>query len=250
MKPRKRFGQHFLRDPALIKKMAELVAPAAGEEILEIGPGDGALTAELLQAEARLLAVEIDRDLAAVLEKRFGSGLRLIVGDVLKQDLSVLLQGGRRVVGNLPYGISTPLLLKLAACETPEMWLMLQKEVAERVCAAPGEAEYGRLTVSVRLFFDAAIVMRAPPEAFWPPPKVDSAVVRLSRREPPPHSPLIQKVLASAFQTRRKMIANGLAAFDVDWASAGIDSARRPQTLSPEEFARLSLYVQEKKGDI
>ncbi|MGI9306022.1 MAG: 16S rRNA (adenine(1518)-N(6)/adenine(1519)-N(6))-dimethyltransferase RsmA [Gammaproteobacteria bacterium] len=244
MKPRKRFGQHFLRDRKIIDEIILHIAPREGEEMLEIGPGDGALTAELLRAGAALTAVEIDRDLAEKLRARFGARLNLIVNDALREDLRGHLRGGMRAAGNLPYNISTPLLLRLAECGAREMWLMMQEEVAVRVCAPPGGAEYGRLTASVRLFYDAKRVLSAPPQAFSPPPKVHSAMVKLVRRESPPQfAAHLPALLSAAFQSRRKMLGNALAAFAVNWRAAEIDPARRAQTLSPEEFARLSLHA-------
>lgn len=241
---RRRFGQHFLRDESILGELIAQICPTPGEEMLEIGPGDGALTGRLLRAGAALAAIEIDRDLARQLRAKFPA-LRLIVNDVLRENLPHFLQNGMRVAGNLPYNISTPLLIRLAECAPREMWLMVQKEVASRVCATPGGADYGRLTASVRLRYDAVIAMFVPPEAFSPPPKVDSAVIRLTRRDGvPPHSPLLPEVIAAAFQSRRKMLANGLSDFVVDWRAADIDSSRRPQTLSPQEFARLSLYAE------
>ncbi|MBE8158117.1 MAG: ribosomal RNA small subunit methyltransferase A [Betaproteobacteria bacterium] len=244
MKPRKRFGQHFLRDDKIIAEIVRRICPRAGENILEIGPGDGALTAKLLEAGAALTAVEIDRSLAEKLRARFGAKLNLINGDALQENLSELLDGGGRAAGNLPYNISTPLLLKLAESGAREMWLMLQEEVAARICAPPGAAEYGRLTVSVRLFYDAEYVLAVPPRAFSPPPKVNSAVIKLSRRAPPPRAPCFSVLVAAAFQSRRKMLGNGLSDFSVNWRGAEISPQRRPQTLSPEEFARLSFYAE------
>lgn len=246
---RRRFGQHFLRDENILGELVARINPRAGEEMLEIGPGDGALTGRLLRAGANLSAVEIDRDLAEKLRAEFPN-LRLIVGDVLKENLPHLLRNGIRVAGNLPYNISTPLLIRLCESRAREMWLMVQKEVAARVCAPPGGTEYGRLTVSVRLRYDAAAEMSAPPEAFSPPPKVDSAVIKLTRRENPPQfAPSLPLLVSAAFQNRRKMLANGLSDFAIDWRGAEIDPARRPQTLSPEEFARLSLYTKQSSAE-
>ena len=240
---RRRFGQHFLRDKTVISEMVRQIGAGADEEMLEVGPGDGALTEHFLRAGAALTAVEIDRDLAAKLRTRFPN-LRLIVNDILKEDLSHLVKNEMRVAGNLPYNISTPLLIRLAECAPREMWLMVQKEVAARICASPGAAEYGRLTVSVRLQYDAVIAMAVSPEAFSPPPKVESAVVKLiRRRQIPRYSPILPQIVAAAFQSRRKMLANGLSDFSVDWCGAAIDERARPQTLSPDQFARLSLYA-------
>ena len=248
MIPRRRFGQHFLRDEKILDELVARICPRPGERMLEIGPGDGALTGRLLRAGAILTAIEIDRDLANKLRARFPA-LNLIVGDALKENLPHLLQSEMRAAGNLPYNISTPLLFRLAECRPREMILMVQKEVAERICAAPGGAEYGRLTASLRLQYDAAVEMFAPPQAFSPPPQVDSAAIKLTRRsETPPHSPLLPSLLAAAFQSRRKILGNGLSAFAVDWQGADIAPSRRPQTLSPDEFARLSLYAKSKNS--
>ena len=242
---RRRFGQHFLRDREVVGELIRRIAPRSGETLLEIGPGDGALTEHLLQSGAAVTAVEIDRDLADGLLRRFqttfAGQFKLIVGDVLKEDLDELLKNGLRTVGNLPYNISAPLLLKLSQTHSREMWLMMQKEVASRLCASPGDSDYGRLTVSARLNYAARAEMQVPPSAFSPPPKVDSTVLRLTRRDSPLlPPPLLPALLSAAFQSRRKTLSNGLAAFHVNWQSADIAPTRRPQTLSPEEFIRLS----------
>ena len=234
-----------MRDREVVGELIRRIAPRSGETLLEIGPGDGALTEHLLQSGAAVTAVEIDRDLADGLLRRFqttfAGQFKLIVGDVLKEDLEELLKSGMRAVGNLPYNISAPLLLKLSQTRSREMWLMMQKEVASRLCASPGDSDYGRLTVSARLNYAARAEMQVPPSAFSPPPKVDSTVLRLTRRDSPlSPPPLLPALLSAAFQSRRKTLSNGLAAFNVDWQKADIAPTRRPQTLSPEEFIRLS----------
>ncbi|MDM5148133.1 16S rRNA (adenine(1518)-N(6)/adenine(1519)-N(6))-dimethyltransferase RsmA [Candidatus Persebacteraceae bacterium Df01] len=243
--PRKRFGQHFLRDKNLINALLKHIAPQEGEEFLEIGPGNGALTEALLQAPINLTAIEIDRELADGLRTRFGKKLHLLVDDVLCTDLAGLLAGGNvRVAGNLPYNISTPLLLRLADCRSRDMHLMLQREVAMRLLAQPGGSDYGRLTVSVRLSYDVEEVLQAPPEAFWPAPKVHSTVVRLLPRTLPlTLTPTLQILLKAAFQSRRKMLGNALKKFTINWQTANIEPTRRPQTLSPEEFSRLATHM-------
>ncbi len=244
MTTRRRFGQHFLHDTSVINTLIQHIAPQEGEPMLEIGPGGGVLTKKLLQAKVMLSAIEIDYELADKLQRQFGEQLHLIVNDVLKEDLNARLENGMRVVGNLPYNISTPLLLQLAQSKTKEMWLMVQKEVAARVCAKEGSKEYGRLTISLRLRFEASYEMEVPPSAFTPPPKVVSAVLRLRpRKSPIADSPMLATILAAAFQSRRKMLGNGLANFTVNWQAANIAPSRRPQTLSPEEFARLAEYT-------
>ena len=241
-----------MRDREVVGELIRRIAPRSGETLLEIGPGDGALTEHLLQAGAAVTAVEIDRDLADGLLRRFqttfAGQFKLIVGDVLKEDLEELLKSGMRTVGNLPYNISAPLLLKLSQTRSREMWLMMQKEVASRLCASPGDSDYGRLTVSARLNYAARAEMQVPPSAFSPPPKVDSTVLRLTRRDSPlSPPPLLPALLSAAFQSRRKTLSNGLAAFNVDWQSADIAPTRRPQTLSPEEFIRLSQNAEPKQ---
>ena len=241
-----------MRDREVVGELIRRIAPRSGETLLEIGPGDGALTEHLLQSGAAVTAVEIDRDLADGLLRRFqttfAGQFKLIVGDVLKEDLEELLKSGMRTVGNLPYNISAPLLLKLSQTRSREMWLMMQKEVASRLCASPGDSDYGRLTVSARLNYAARAEMQVPPSAFSPPPKVDSTVLRLTRRDSPlSPPPLLPALLSAAFQSRRKTLSNGLAAFNVDWQSADIAPTRRPQTLSPEEFIRLSQNAEPKQ---
>ena len=247
MKTRRRFGQHFLADDNIINEIVMRIRPRKGEKILEIGPGKGALSAGLLQAGAKLMAVEIDRDLAAELQAQFGDSIDLITGDILKQNLPQLVSENSRVAGNLPYNISTPLLLKLCECRTRGMWLMVQEEVAARICAPTGTSEYGRLTVSVRLFYQASYEIHVPPSAFVPPPKVDSAMIQLTPRiASPMFSPLFSEITAAAFQSRRKMLGNGLSGFNIAWKRAGIEPSRRPQTVSPDEFARLSLCAEKR----
>lgn len=248
MRARKRFGQHFLRDDKVLRALTEMVCPQPGETIVEIGPGDGAWTEHLLNAGAKVAAVEIDRDLAAHLRQKFSTpNFNLIQGDVLQTDLSELLPEQTRVAGNLPYNISTPLLFHLLRYRPCEMWLMLQTEVAERICAMPGGPEYGRLTISVALQYEALVKLSVPPEAFDPPPKVESTVIQLRRKKNSlEHTKMLPSILSAAFQSRRKMLGNGLSSFTVDWQGANISPASRPQTLSPEEFARLSFFVQSK----
>lgn len=242
--PRRRFGQHFLRDRKVIAAMIEQIAPQPQEHIIEIGAGEGVLTFALLEAGARVSAVEIDRDLVAKLRQKAVANLHIIEGDILRQDLSQLL-GDLRVVGNLPYNISTPLLIRLSQTQTPEMWLMVQKEVAERAAAAVGSSAYGRLSVSLQHSHRVEMKMRVGAGAFSPPPQVESAVIcirRISISSPPQ---FFDAVVNAAFQSRRKMIGNGLGAFSLDWQRVGIEPTRRPQTLSANDFVTLALAVEE-----
>ena len=245
MKPRRRFGQHFLRDKSVLQNIADSIAIRDGEWLIEIGPGDGALTAELLRQNARVQAVEIDRDLCAKLQVRFAkeveSGqLQLTQGDALAVDFS-RQSGPLRIVGNFPYNISTPLLLKLMEAGAADVHAMVQREVAERLCAAPGDSEYGRLTATLGAVYDCANLFAVAPESFHPPPRVDSTFVRLTRRKLSPELPQSwNEVLRRAFSSRRKTMANALRGMPVNWDACGIDPARRPQTLSPDEFIRLA----------
>ena len=243
---RKRFGQHFLRDEKIIDAIFAAINPRSGESFIEIGPGKGVLTDKLLASGAAVTAIEIDRDLVADLRHRYGDAVNIISADVLRVDWRQLLMPPVRVVGNLPYNISTPLLLRLA--EMASAWtdahVMLQKEVADRLCATPSDAHYGRLSVRTQLAFSAAKILAVGPSAFSPPPKVDSVVLRLLPQLPPLElSSVAESVLRAAFEKRRKTLKNALAAFTVDWQNAGIDGERRAQTLSPQEFLILAAAV-------
>ena len=245
---RKRYGQNFLADEHYVAKIVDAVGPRPGETIVEIGPGLGALTGALVARAGRIVAVEIDRDLAARLRERFGpDALDLRVADALAFDFASL--GDRlRVVGNLPYNISSPLLFHLAgqASAIADLTVMLQKEVVARMTAAPSTPEYGRLTVMLRATFAVERLFVVPPGAFRPPPKVDSAVARLTPlRE---HAPAIDDrarfaaIVAAAFSQRRKTLRNALGerVDAAQYARAGVDPQRRGETLSIDEFVALA----------
>jgi 16S rRNA (adenine1518-N6/adenine1519-N6)-dimethyltransferase len=249
---RKRFGQHFLHDPAVIRRIVDAVAPAPGERLLELGPGRGALTWSLLERAGAMDAVEIDRDLAALLESdpRSRGRLRVHVESMLDTDFVALAaQGPRfRVVGNLPYNISTPVLFHLLTqrAAVADMHFMLQKEVVDRMAAAPGGKDYGRLTVMLAAFAEVEALFDVGPGAFRPQPKVWSAIVRL-RPSIQPRFELgteaaLRTLTTAAFSHRRKTLRNGLKnlldAGDIE--GCGIDPQRRPETLAPAEFGRLS----------
>lgn len=263
MKARRRFGQHFL-EPAWVKKVVDAVAPAATDRFLEIGPGRGAMTEPLAQRANRLLAIEVDRDLAAALAARDLPKVRVVTADILDVDLANLARtelGATRevrvrVVGNLPYNISSPILFRLLAAAGAtgvfeDATLMLQEEVAERLVGSPGTREYGVLTVLTALNADVSSLLHLPPGAFRPPPRVRSAVVRLRFRPAPfdivDEAQLVELV-RSVFTQRRKTVANALADFAARrhadpramLQAAGIDSRRRPETLQLVEFARLA----------
>lgn len=247
MRAKKQFGQHFLVDDKTIAAIIAAANLAGGDEFVEIGPGRGALTTPLLASGASLTAVEIDSDCAALLRRKFGGRLTVVEDDVLRWDF---VPGRRRWIGNLPYNISSPLLMKLCAraADVIDGLFMLQKEVAMRLCADVGDSDYGRLTISVRAVFSAEMVMEVLPNCFMPPPKVHSAVVRLRPLKTPLSPPNnFDEVLRAAFQSRRKTLRNALRHFDVDWQGAGINADLRPQNLSPHDYAKLARHI--KGGD-
>jgi 16S rRNA (adenine1518-N6/adenine1519-N6)-dimethyltransferase len=237
---RKRFGQHFLHDPGVIRKIIEAIAPLPDDVIVEIGPGEGALTRPLLERVKRLEVIEIDRDLAAAMP---GERIRVHVADALEFDFAVF-PDGVRIVGNLPYNISTPLLFHLSryAGRVRDLHFMLQLEVVERMVAKPSTPEYGRLSVMLQTRFAMQKLFRVAPGAFRPPPKVDSAVVRMV----PLGAPLgcdekaFEKVVREAFSARRKTLRNALALEAADYAELGIDAGLRPENLSPQDYVRIT----------
>ena len=237
--PRKRFGQHFLHDRRVLARIVDAVAPSPDDFLVEIGPGEGALTAPLLERAGKLEAIEVDRDLAAGLAARFPP-FRLTVhcADALEFDFA-RLPVGMRLVGNLPYNISTPLLFHLAryAERVRDMHFMLQLEVVERMVAAPSTADYGRLSVALQARFAMEKLFNVGKGAFRPPPKVESALVRLTPLEQPLH--VDEDLLRKAFSARRKQLRNALPG--VDFARAAIDPQLRPENLSPQDYARLSI---------
>jgi len=250
---RKRFGQHFL-EPAWVRKVVDAIAPSRDDTFLEIGPGRGALTIPLAERAGRLVAVEIDRDLAAALPGRVPGNVQVLCADVLATDLATLVGDGPealRVAGNLPYNISTPILFQLVALAAHRLvrdaTLMLQKEVADRLVAAPGTKEYGVLPVLVGRRARIERLLTLPPGAFRPPPAVTSAVVRLDfldRSDVPEAPPGFDALVRALFMRRRKTMGNALAAaIGVPAAEAaarlertGIDPRRRPETLTLGEF--------------
>ncbi|MFN3712516.1 MAG: 16S rRNA (adenine(1518)-N(6)/adenine(1519)-N(6))-dimethyltransferase RsmA [Alcanivoracaceae bacterium] len=251
---RKRFGQHFLTDTALVERMVRAIAPSDDQIIVEIGPGQGALTLPLLDRIQHLQVVELDRDLIAELERRIARQRITIHGaDALKFDFASLMKNGQRirVVGNLPYNISTPLMFHLLeqveAIE--DMHFMLQKEVVDRLVAVPGTADWGRLSVMIQYYCRNDYLFFVPPGAFSPPPKVDSAVVRLTPYRTLPHPAedlgLLRRLVAQAFTQRRKVISNALKSFlDSDHIrAAGVDPGLRPDSVSVEGYVALANQV-------
>jgi 16S rRNA (adenine1518-N6/adenine1519-N6)-dimethyltransferase len=253
---RQALGQHFLRDTGIARAIVDLVAPTERDLVVEIGPGEGALTSELARRAGRVLALEVDPALVARLRPRF-PGVEIVEADARGWDYGALSAptGGRVVVvGNLPYSVGKPILAALVAARTAidTMALMLQREVAERVAAAPGSRVYGSLSVLTQLYCDVALALRVPAGAFRPPPKVESAVVRLDVLSAPRVDLTDERrfhvIVRAAFAQRRKMLANALAAGlgrridDLRAAieSAGIDPSRRAETLTISEFAALT----------
>jgi 16S rRNA (adenine1518-N6/adenine1519-N6)-dimethyltransferase len=273
VKARKRFGQHFL-EAAWVRKVVDVIGPGPGDVFLEIGAGTGALTNALAARGARVTAVELDRDLAAQLRDRLPSGVRLIEADVLRVDLESIVEQSvsdagparsledeavlpqLRIAGNLPYNISSPVLIRLIELarhsgRVSDATLMLQHEVAERVVARPGTGDYGPLSIRVQLYADARRLLSLPPGAFRPAPRVHSAVVGLRFRAPSvalKDPAVFDSLVRAVFTQRRKTLSNALRAFaaargraaDAALAEAGIDGGRRPETLTLAEFAALS----------
>jgi len=250
--PRKRFGQHFLHDPAVIQRIIAAIDPARGERLVEIGPGEGALTLPLLERGARLTVIELDRDLAARLESHPAAGDRLQVvrGDALRVPLAELASPGERLrlVGNLPYNVSTPLLFRFVAqlAVIRDMHFMLQREVVKRMAAAPGSKSYGRLTVMLAASCRVEALFDIGPGAFRPPPKVWSSVVRLEPWREPPFAiddpARFREVVRRAFGQRRKTLRNALSGLvsEAGIRAAGCDPGARAETLPPDAFARLA----------
>lgn len=250
--PRRRFGQHFLHDPGVLKRIVDSIDPAPGDPLLEIGPGEGALTRLLLARLTTMTAIEIDRDLAASLAADFpASRLVLHVGDVLKFDFSVL-PPGTRIVGNLPYNISTPILFHLAphADRLRDLHLMLQLEVVERMVARHDTPAYGRLSVMLQTRFAMKKLFNVSAGSFRPPPKVESAVVRMAPLTSPPECDLtvLEVVVREAFSARRKTLRNALPLEAQDYAVLAIDSGLRPENLAPADFVRIAAYLGFKKS--
>lgn len=247
---RKRFGQNFLQDMQVIQNIIQAIHPTANDNLLEIGPGMGALTVPLLTHVNHLRVVEIDRDLQAWLPTLpLTHKLEVIPADALTLDYA-RFGNNLRVVGNLPYNISTPLLIHLLkfAPYIEDMCFMLQKEVVERMAAAPGSKAYGRLSVMLQYHCDVEHVFDVPPEAFDPKPKVDSAIVRLIPHKTPVYDAVdmavFESTIAACFAMRRKTLNNNLkkimSAETLD--ALGIDGSKRPEQITIEEFVRIAKF--------
>jgi 16S rRNA (adenine1518-N6/adenine1519-N6)-dimethyltransferase len=254
--PRKRFGQNFLRDGNIIARIVGAIDPKPNQQLVEIGPGQGAITLPVLKIAQRMSAIELDRDLIAPLQQMaIGHGqLQVISADALNFDFAALADEGQlRVIGNLPYNISTPLIFHLLrqVHAISDMHFMLQKEVVDRMAAPPGGKVYGRLSVMVQAHCKVESLFKVPPSAFHPVPKVDSAIVKLTPHPVQPEANLLaalENLTRAAFGARRKTLANSLHGLlsDIELAACGVDPKRRAETLSQAEFqtlarARLSL---------
>ena len=247
---RKRFGQNFLQDDRVLGDIIDSIAPAAGDTMVEIGPGLAAMTDLLLKSLPHMHVVELDRDLVARLEKRYPrEKLTIHAGDALKFDFGYIpVPEGKklRVVGNLPYNISSPLLFHLAefADKVQDQHFMLQKEVVERMVAEPGTKAYSRLSVMLQWRYRMAMLFIVPPDAFDPPPKVDSAIVRMIPIEQPLacEQDKLEQVVLKAFSQRRKVIRNCLAGMFIenDLIDAGVNPQDRPEAVGLEQYVALA----------
>jgi 16S rRNA (adenine1518-N6/adenine1519-N6)-dimethyltransferase len=251
-RPRKRFGQNFLHDPGIIQRIVQAIAPQAGDNLVEIGPGQGAITTQLLTLVGQMHAIELDRDLITPLAQRCASlgKLQIHNSDALKFDFSQLAKPDQplRVVGNLPYNISTPLLFHLLeqSEQILDMHFMLQKEVVDRMAAAPGSKTYGRLTVMLQARAEVTSLFNIGPGAFNPPPKVESAFVRLNPSKPSAYQvddwPLFSELVSQAFSQRRKTLRNSLRKLvsPDTLIAADIDPGNRAEQLSVDQFVSLA----------
>ena len=257
---KKHFGQHFLHDPGTIERIVRTVAPQPGDRLVEIGPGRGAITGPLLDAAGSLDVVEIDREVIPELERRCGARgtLRVHLADALEFDFRALRGDGPklRLVGNLPYNVSTPLLFHFLGQldAVADMHFMLQKEVVTRMAAAPGGKEYGRLTVMLAPWVRVEPLFDIGTGAFSPPPKVVSTFFALHPFERPPFelgdADAYARVVATAFSQRRKTLRNSLRPLltPAQMAAAGVDATARPETLAPAQFAALARQLAPQPG--
>ena len=246
---RKRFGQHFLKDETVIARIAKLVNVKPENNVIEIGPGHGAVTDFLVSSGCRLRLIEIDEDLVLKLKQRFGKHLDIVTGDALKFNYS---EFGKplRVIGNLPYNISTPILFKLYkhAEHIEDMTFMLQKEVVDRICARRGTKSYGRLSIMTQYFCVAEKIFEVAPTSFSPKPKVQSAVVKLTPHKNPIKSQnleCLQNIVTGAFSQRRKTIRNSLKPWlnEEELCSIGLNISLRPQELSLNDYIKCANLV-------
>jgi 16S rRNA (adenine1518-N6/adenine1519-N6)-dimethyltransferase len=257
-RPRKRFGQHFLTDPGVIDAIVRAIDPQPQETIVEIGPGQGAITGALAKKAGTLHCVELDRDLAAALRRRFSASDNVVIheADALKFDFCAL-GDSLRIVGNLPYNISTPLLFHLIDCRgcIADMHFMLQKEVVDRMSAGPGSKAYGRLGIMLGCHLSVEALFDVGPQCFQPPPAVMSAVVRLAPlggdRPGIDDERILGRIVATAFSQRRKTLRNALRSIlsGAELESLGIDAGERPESLPIADYVALANYVSRREGN-
>jgi len=253
-KARKRFGQNFLQDTGMIRKIVRAITPTGKDHLVEIGPGMGAITELLLAENGQLDVIELDRDLIPGLRVKFFNYPEFTIheADALKFDFAQLRKTDEklRIVGNLPYNISTPLIFHLLSFQglIHDMHFMLQKEVVERLAAKPVTGEWGRLSVMAQYYCDIEKLFLVPPECFKPQPKVESAIVRMTPKQQPTHQALDEKILGEtlrlAFAQRRKTLRNNMKGYVTaeQLEALNLDPQRRPETLSLEEFVKLANF--------
>ncbi len=251
IKARRRFGQNFLTEKATILRIIESLAISSQDSVIEIGPGKGALTEKLVESRCNLSLIEIDRDLVGSLKKKY-QGISIVNEDVLKVDFSALFGGEpKRIIGNLPYNISTPLLFKLSSINESiiDMHVMLQKEVAERIVSGSSRKEYGRLSVSMQLLWEVTNLFDVAPTAFSPQPKVNSSFICLKPKKKINFDrELMNQLLTSAFSARRKTLKNALRNYfnESELRSIEINPGARPENLIPDDFVRCVNFLKEK----
>ncbi len=248
-RPKHRFGQNFMVDANLVRLVADAGDVSPGETIIEVGPGTGTLTEELLDRGANVLAVEIDRDLAGVLRRQFADEpqFELVEGDALQNKhtlhprLAEAATGGAKLVANLPYNIASPLVVELLTLGSPRLAFTVQKEVADRINANPGGKTYGPLSVMCQALATVEVPRTLPPAAFWPPPKITSALVVLTRhRTIDFDAAKLRHVAATLFQQRRKTLRNAADSLGLDLPALDIDPTARAETLTIDDFLRLA----------
>ncbi len=254
---RKRFGQNFLTDPGIIDQIITAINPGPDDHILEIGPGRGALTEQLSRSGCRLTLIEIDRDLVASLQHKYPQDVTIHSQDVLKFDFTLLASSPPiRVVGNLPYNISTPLLFRLFASGTTfrDFTFMLQLEVVKRIVAEPSTSGYGRLSIMSQYFCDPEMLFEVPPTAFTPAPKVNSAIIRLTprmtRNPTVKNLDVLEHLLITAFSKRRKTVRNAMSSClsQEELLFLNIDTKARPENLTPAEFIHCANFISTREG--
>lgn len=261
IKPRKRFGQHFLIDTSIIQNIIEVINPKPLDHIIEIGPGLGAITKPLIKIMPHIEVIEIDRDLGQLIKEKYPNELTVHLVDALKFDFKTLYRGDPqhklRIIGNLPYNISTPLLFHLIGFKDiiQDMHFMLQKEVVDRITAKPGTKDYGRLSVMMQYQCNPIPLFTISPSAFKPAPKVNSAMIRLipyrenrSEKNKDLDISTLQEITTAAFNQRRKTLQNSLKPYltEADFETLKLSPKARPETLSVQDFVMISLLVQEK----